>query len=268
MNDERPVAIVVPMDEEFAPYRELLADMRRLDGAEPWEMYQARAGGRRVVLILSDCGPANAAAATEAVIARYQPAAVLHGGSAGAHNPDLLPGDIVLGARYVVHTTAADRAARQARGINPKLIRFRRDGARLHLGHIAADPALLARAGVIAAREAAGFGPWTAAGWPAGTPRRPARTITGVIASADLWTVEPAELRDLREHYGAECEDMESAFAGQVCALHRLPFLAARAISNNDAACGLAPAEVGPALAAAGARAARIIAALAGEIGG
>ena len=266
MDSRPPVGIVVPMDVEFAPYRELAGGVRRLDGAGPWEVYEGRAGGRRLVLIISDCGPANAAAAVERLIAQHAPAAVLHGGAAGAHNPDLLPGDVVVGARYVIHTSRAERAARAARGFHGKLIRFRRDGARVHLAHVDAEPALLRRAEQAARREAARFGPWEAPGWPAGTPRRPARVMTGVIASADAWTVEPEELRALREDFGAECEDMESAYVAQVCALHRLPFLAVRAISNNDAVCGLAPGDVLPALAGGGDRAARVLTALEDEI--
>ena len=266
MDSRSPLGIVVPTEAEFAPYRELLGGLRPLDASGPWEVYEGDARGRPVIVIISDCGPANAAAATERLIAQHAPPTVLHGGAAGAHNPDLLPGDLVVGAQYVIHINAAERASREARGLHPKLIRFRRGGERIHLAHVDADPELLARAEAIARRELAGLGPWDGPGWPADTPHRPARALTGIIASADAWTVDPDELRALHEHFGAECEDMESAYVAQVCALHELPFLAVRAISNNDAACPLAPGEVDAALAAAGARVARILTTLAAEV--
>lgn len=266
MKDARPVAIVVPMEEEFAPYRRLLGGLRRLDDAGPWEVYEGYAQSRRAVLILCDVGPVNAGAATERVICRHAPAVVLHGGSAGAHNPALLPGDMIVGDRYAIHTSRALRAARAARGLPPSLLRFRRDGARVTLPHVDADPALVRRGRAVAERELRDVGPWQGAGWPAGVPRRDGRVVTGLIASADAWTIDPRELAELREDFGAECEDMEAAYVAQVCALHRLPFLAVRAISDNEAACALTPADVAPCIAAAGARAAAVLAALAAEL--
>jgi adenosylhomocysteine nucleosidase len=261
----RPTAIVVPMEGEFEPYRGLLSDLRMRDDSGPWEVYEARAGDSRVVAVICGPGPVNAAAATERLIARYDPVAVLHGGSAGAHSPDLLPGDVVIGSRYVIHTTRSVRSARVARGLNPSLIRFRRDGAHISVPHVDADPDLLRRVEQLARTEAERLGPWDAPGWPAAIPRRPARVVTGVVASADAWTVDEAELRALHEDFGAECEDMESAYVAQVCAFHRLPFVAVRVMSDNEAAQQLAAEDVPAAIAAAGDRAARIIASLAAE---
>jgi adenosylhomocysteine nucleosidase len=263
MDTRQPLAIVVPMEGEFAPYRALLPGMRPLADSGPWEIHEAEADGRRLLLVISAPGPVNAAAATERMIARFDPAVVLHGGSAGAHDPDLLPGDVVIGARYVIHAPKGVRAARQARGLHPSLIRFRRDGAHVSFPHIDADAALVARAEQVARAELAALGPWAGPGWPVGLPTRPARVVTATVASADAWTVDEGELRELYEHFGAACEDMESAYVAQVCALHGLPFVAVRAISDNEAACQLSPPDVPVAIAAAGDRAARVIVALA-----
>ena len=265
MDGEAPLAIVVPMEGEFAPYRELLPGMRRLADAGPWEIHGAEVAGRRLLLIISAPGPVNAAAATERLIARFEPAAVLHGGSAGAHDPALLPGDVVIGARYVIHAPKSVRAAREARGLHPSLIRFRRDGEHVSFPHVDADAALLSVAERVAREQLTALGSWTGPGWPVGVPPRPARVVTATVASADAWTVDEGELAELYEHFGAACEDMESAYVAQVCALHGLPFVAVRAISDNEAACQLTPADVPVAIAAAGERAARVIVALSGE---
>jgi len=263
MSRDRPLAVVVPMEGEFLPYARLLGEPRRLDDTGPWELYEAQTAGRRVLLVVCGPGPVNAAAATERLIAHHEVAAVLHGGSAGAHDPDLLPGDVVLGDRYVIHAPLSVRRAREARGLHPSLIRLRRAGAHVSLPHIEADPALLSLAERVAAEQLAALGPWDAPGWPPAVPPRPARAVTATVASADAWTVDEGELRELYEHFGAACEDMESAYVAQVCALHDLPFLAVRAISDNEAACQLTPADVPVAIAAAGDRAARIIVAIA-----
>jgi adenosylhomocysteine nucleosidase len=257
-----PVAIVVPMEEEFLAYRELLSNVRRLARTGPWEAYTARCGTRPLTLIISDCGPANAAAATDRLIARCAPVAVLHGGSAGALNPSLLPGDVVIGDRYQVLTGRAVREARAARGLHPKMMRFRRDGARHHFSHLCADPDFVRLAQRIAPEVLAHFSAWDAPGWPRGMAHRPPCVVTGMIGSTDDWTTDPGELRSLREELGAECEDMESAYVAQVCAMHRVPFLAIRAISDNEVARAFTPAEVPAAVTAAGIRAAHILVAI------
>ena len=88
--------------------------------------------------------------------------------------------------------------------------------------------------------------------------------MVGMIGSSDRWTVDAEEIRALRDAYGAECEDMESAYVAQVCAMHRLAFVAVRCISNNEIACHLMPGDVAAAIAAAGERAARVLVGVAG----
>ena len=265
MRPDQTIAIVVPTPGEFEPYRALLPDLRRLNDAGAWDAFEASAGGRRLVFILSAAGPVNAAAAGERLITQYAPRVMLHGGSAGAHHPNLLPGDVVIGSRYVIATSRAVQQARVARGLHPSLIRFRRHGQTLNLDYIDAHAELLACAERLARQTTAGFGQWQSPGWPPEMPRRPGHVVTGIVASADAWTVDPDELRMLHEDFGAECEDMESAYLAQVCAIHELPFVAVRVISDNEAACQLTAADVAPAVAEAGARAAAILTALASE---
>ena len=263
---DKPVAIIVPMQWEFDPYHQFLRNIHRLDGTGPWEVYGATAGERPVVVVICDVGPVNAGAACERMIQQFDPPVILHGGSAGAHNPQLMPGDVVLGSSYVIHVSREQRAARRARGLSETLIRYRRDGARVFHDAVPADAAVHALARRVAESELAALGTWDAPGWPPTLPLRTGLLTSGVIATADAWTVEPNELKALHEDYGAECEDMESAYVAQVCALHHRPFLAVRVISDNEAACQIEPKDVGVIIAAAGNRAARIISALAAQL--
>ncbi|MGV8039263.1 MAG: 5'-methylthioadenosine/S-adenosylhomocysteine nucleosidase [Thermoanaerobaculaceae bacterium] len=266
MTASRPVAVVVPMEEELAPFRGLLEGWRRVDALAPWEAYEAHAHDRRVVLVLSDCGPVNAGAATERAIVQLVPEVILVGGSAGAHDPELLPGDVVIGAETCALHPPELQRARIARGLHPKQLRFRRDGERVHLERCESEPGLVARGLRIAGEELPRFGPWHGPGWPPGEPPRPGRAARGRIGSTDQWHADAAEIHALRHHYGTACEDMESAFVAQVCAMHRVPFLAVRGIADNEAACRLPEAEVDRAIGLAGARAAAILARLAAEI--
>ena len=265
MRGERPVAFVVPVEEELAPYRALVEGFARLESFRPWEAYGGRVGGRRVGLVVSDCGPANAGAATERILRELAPAAVLHGGAAGAHDPALLPGDVVVGARTAIlfPPWAQSRVLVDGRLVFRKGIRFRKGGARVHLPFGRTTPALLRLAVREARRLAPGFGEWPAPGWPDGVARRAARVASGLVGSTDVWTSDPARIAELRALYGARCEDMESAWVSQVCALHEVPFLVVRVISNADAARPLGEAEVAAAIAEAGRRAAEVLVAVA-----
>jgi nucleoside phosphorylase len=266
MLTERPVAIVVPLEEELVAYRSLLGGMKRLGCLEPWEAWEAEARSRLVVLVLSDCGPTNAGAATERAIALLNPVAVLVGGSAGAHSPELLPGDVVVGSACCILYPPEEQEGRERRGVPTKRVRFRLDGGRVHVDSCLADPALVALAERIACAEAAGWGPWADVGWPECVARRRAKVVVGRIGSADAWTDTRDGIEALRARYHTECEDMESAFVAQVCAMHRLPCLAARAISNNELLQPLGSAQVGACVLAAGRRAASVLARLAGEL--
>ena len=58
---------------------------------------------RRVVLAHSGMGKVNAAMAATLLVEQFQPTHVLFTGIAGGLNPDLRPGDVVIGARTAYH---------------------------------------------------------------------------------------------------------------------------------------------------------------------
>ncbi len=259
----RPVAIVIPMEEELRPLLEAIPGISRTDRLAPWEAWQGSIGACPVVLVLSDCGPANAAAATERAISVVAPVAVLCGGSAGAHDPELLPGDVVVGDRYCVLHQPAEQEQRRMLGLHPKQIRFRRDGRRIHQASCEGEPRLVALAAGIATDVLAEIGPWSGPGWPDGVERRRGKLVVGGIGSRDGWTVRREEIAAFRSLYGAVCEDMESAYVAQICELHRVPFVAVRGIADNEAVARLPRELVDKAVAEAGARAATVLAMLA-----
>lgn len=264
---ERPVGIVVPMEEEFLPYRSLLPDLAKVAGCGPWELFEGHAGSQPVVIIVSDCGPVNAAAALERLIVRFAPALVLSGGSAGAHDPELLPGDVVVGSRYRILFPPSHQEERRRQGRHQKGFRFRRDGERRHAELLDAPPDLLARAVATGEEELELLGPWTGPGWPSGVDGRPGRLRTGLIGSAETWTTREEELRALRAAYGSLCEDMESAYLAQLSALHGIPFLSVRTVSNNELLGPLALRDTAEAISSAGRRSARILVRIAAEQG-
>lgn len=181
-------------------------------------VYSTEVRGQPLVLVASGMGMLRAAACTEFVLNRYAPRAVLNYGCAGAHRSDLLPGDLVVGTHVVAYDD----------------IREAPDGVERFGGAVVpCDGALVEHA--LRAAESVVHEPWPAdLAWPPGVPHRAPRVVAGVVASADRWNRAPATIARLVEWHGSVCEEMEAAAIGTVCALHGVPFLTLKDISNNE----------------------------------
>jgi adenosylhomocysteine nucleosidase len=217
------IAIIVAMPSELQHLVGLPA-IPQPEAATPWPTASWQYGSLDATAALCGIGMIRAAAATQAVITAARPDAVINFGCTGAHRPDLRVGDVVIGLRSVAHATMV---------VEPD------GGARFHLHDgleapppgetgIASDPSL-----VNIARAAAEN--WVPDPWlsPTGSNHRP-RVREGVVASADIWTQAPEAITLLADRHHSLCEDMEAAAIATVCALHDVPFLTIKDISNNE----------------------------------
>jgi adenosylhomocysteine nucleosidase len=218
-------AIIVALQEEFAPYRALIPGLVRDDDGI-WERYVTPDGS--LAITLCDCGPINAIAAAERIITTCNPDVLLNTDSAGAHNPELLPGDVIIGNRY----TLLEDPLYSARSLR---FCWRADSLRVERDGLPGNADLVSRGLTAATAVCAGAQPWAGmAVWPAdAAPRRP-NACAGVIGSSGAFNRDLDRLDRFWASVQSECEDMESAYIAQVCALHSLPFLAIRCISNTE----------------------------------
>ena len=254
------ICLLFPTSAELQPFSNLIPELSVLKD-KPWEIYGAQINQLSLTVIVSYIGPANAAAATEHLIT-YQPQLILHGGAAGAINPTLMPGDIVIGASYKILCSKPILDVRRNLLLSNKGVRYLRDGNAVHVEQLDAPSSLLEIA-KSACEIVEGKHPvWTAGGWPAAVARRAPICSTGTLGSQDGWTKDRDELDFIRTEFGVETEDMESAYVAQIAAKHDVPFLAVRAISNNEYACTLEKSEIFPAVTAADARSAEVLAAI------
>jgi adenosylhomocysteine nucleosidase len=224
----QPIAFVVAMPEEMTHLEGLL----RAQGAR-WEGTDAH-GPRRfdritvndmpLVLTTSWIGMVAAAAATEAAIAHYAPRAVLNYGCSGAHREDILLGDVVVGTACVAYDHGR---LRPGGSFEPTPAHAFIGGEGVKVDAFPSSPALLA-----VAESVAGLRRWHAEPWP-GAGRAP-RVFFGPVGSADRFTQDAGALRALHARHATLCEDMEAAAIAQVCAVHDLPFLTVKDISNNE----------------------------------
>src|SRR5690242_4813759 len=97
-----PIAVLCAIPHELTHLRAALPP-----GQEVWRnnrrAWVTELDGHPIILALCGIKLVSAAAVAETIITQYQPAAVLNFGCAGAHRADLLPGDLVIGARVVAY---------------------------------------------------------------------------------------------------------------------------------------------------------------------
>ncbi|MHB8647939.1 MAG: 5'-methylthioadenosine/S-adenosylhomocysteine nucleosidase [Thermomicrobiales bacterium] len=230
-----PIAIVVAMPEEMTHLEGLLrtrgAAWEDTEEHGPRRFDRVTFNGLPLVLTTSGMGMVAAGAVTEAVMSRYRPRAVLNYGCTGAHRADILVGDVVVGTACIAYDHGRLHPGGQFEYRPAALFA---DGKHREVDAFPVSSALLAVARSVAERDQWEHAAWPEAYWPQGVPHRAPRVWFGPIASADRFTQDADALRALHAQHATLCEDMEAAAIAQVCALHDLPFLTVKDISNNE----------------------------------
>jgi adenosylhomocysteine nucleosidase len=225
----RPVAIVVAMGSELRHLLEACAiEREERDGI--WLDRWLSVGDLPVVAVRCGIGLINAAASTERLINAHRPSAILNFGCAGSHQREIMPGDVIIGNRIVHHSSVFILPSGEEHYTG---FGYEFAGEKVESAELVCDPQMVE----IARSVADGWHPepWpTALVWPDSVPYRQPRIHVGTIASADIWTQSSARLDILHGRHGSLCEEMEAAGIGQVCALHEVPFLAIKDVSNNE----------------------------------
>ena len=163
--------------------------------------YEGELEGRPVVVVRSGIGKVNAAVTTLLLLQRGVERVVFVG-VAGALDPALKVGDIVVSTDAVQHdvdATALGYAPGEVPGESPAW---------------EADAALRGLALAAAALEGVGV-------------------VAGRVVSGDQFIASANKVAALRAAYGAACAEMEGASAAQVCAKWRVPFVIVRSISDT-----------------------------------
>src|SRR5437016_12474653 len=98
----RVIGIIRPMTLEIATLGQELTDKTEMT-VQGIRFTAGSLKDRRVVLTRSGMGKVNAAMAATLLVEQFQPTHVLFTGIAGGLNPDLRPGDVVIGAETAYH---------------------------------------------------------------------------------------------------------------------------------------------------------------------
>lgn len=197
-------AVIGAMEEEV---QALLAGLegRRDETVGGFELHRGRLEGRDVELALCGIGKVNAAALAQLLILRGA-ARVVFTGVAGALDPELRVGDLVVGTDAVQHDLDVTALGYELGRVPGESLAWE------------GDPDLRARARAAADEVAAADG---------------LRVVEGRIASGDQFVADAERVRELRARFGAACAEMEGAAVAQVAAKHGVPWVVIRSISDT-----------------------------------
>jgi adenosylhomocysteine nucleosidase len=167
-------------------------------------------GGRQVALAGVPVGPVNAALGAQALIIRHGVRSLIGLGSAGALDPNLGLGALVIARQAVPHDAGVFHAQR----FLPSGAMGRDEGGRLgYRRALQADVELV--------------------DWALSASRSLDPPVyAGTVVSGNQVICSTARKRWLRETFGALAVEMETAAVAQVAVAHRVPWVAVRAISD------------------------------------
>ena len=210
---------VLGVPEEIAPIERQLSNART-ERIGSTVVTIGELGGHRVGVGRSGIGKVNAAMAASILIEHFHPVAMVFSGTAGAVDPSLEPGDVVIGVRVAQHDIGritneglVRRPTRDSVSGEPNPMFFDAPEALLAAARHAASELVL----------------------PAvqrnGTRAQP-HTREGVIVTGDVFVADALKRDDLRA-FGATAVEMEGAAMVQVCRQFSTPCLVVRGITDS-----------------------------------
>ena len=198
------VGIIVAMQEEFD---EILKIMKNIKKIEIYDIifFKGIIENTNVIVVKSGVGKVNAARTTQILIDKLEVEYIINVGSAGALNPTLNIGDIVIADKLIQHDfdiTAFEHEKGYITGVGD---------------YICCDNKLVNKL-IIAANNA---------------ENKTYNIITGTIASGDIFCTEIKMKEKIYSKFNAQCVEMEGAAIAQVCYLDKIPFVVLRSISDS-----------------------------------
>jgi adenosylhomocysteine nucleosidase len=177
--------------------------------------------GREVVMTRTGIGKVNAAMTTTLLIEHFKPEHIIFTGIAGAVNPELRPGDIVIAEKTAHH----DMGTVWPEGLFVKGVKNRLDGIENPVFFPANEKLL--KLAENAAKRIDMRRVETVAG------RRIPKIITGVIVTGDSFIASTEKCAELRKKLEADAVEMEGAAVAQICYQRRIDHLVIRSISDS-----------------------------------
>ena len=198
------IGIIVAMEEEL----ESILDI--MDNIEEKEIYgltfkTGQIEKNKIIVVKCGVGKVNAARVTQILIDTFNVKCVINVGAAGALNPFLNIGDIVIGEKLIQHDfdiTAFDHDKGYITGVGD---------------YIYSDIELIEKF-----KKAAN-----------NLKEKDYKIKTGIIATGDIFCTDIEMKNKIFSKFDADCVEMEGAAIAQVCYLDNIPFIVIRSISDS-----------------------------------
>jgi adenosylhomocysteine nucleosidase len=197
------IGIIGAMQEEIDLLLHAIQD-ERVERHAGISYYIGKFHGKNVVLCKSGVGKVNAAVCTQVLIDRFGADAVIFTGVAGALDPALEIGDIVVSRSSVQHDMDVT-ALGFARGAIPyqEVSEFLSDERLIQLAEEAGEQVF------------------------------PSRCRIGKVLSGDQFIADREIVKRLHEEMGGTCTEMEGASVAQVCHMNGIPHVIIRSMSDK-----------------------------------
>lgn len=198
------IGIIVAMEEEL---EEILNIMNNIEEKEIYGLTfkTGQIEKNKVVVVKCGVGKVNAARVTQILIDTFNIKSVINVGSAGALNPFLNIGDIVIAEKLVQHDfdiTAFDHDKGYITGVGD---------------YIYSNTELIEKF-----KNAAN-----------NLKEKDYKIKTGIIATGDIFCTDIEMKNKIYSKFDADCVEMEGAAIAQVCYLDKIPFIVIRSISDS-----------------------------------
>ena len=198
------IGIIVAMEEEL----ESILDI--MDNIEEKEIYgltfkTGQIEKNKIIVVKCGVGKVNAARVTQILIDTFNVKSVINVGAAGALNPFLNIGDIVIGEKLIQHDfdiTAFDHDKGYITGVGD---------------YIYSDSELIEKF-----ENAAN-----------NLKEKDYKIKKGIIATGDIFCTDIEMKNKIVSKFDADCVEMEGAAIAQVCYLDKIPFIVIRSISDS-----------------------------------
>ena len=198
------IGIIVAMEEEL----ESILDI--MDNIEEKEIYgltfkTGQIEKNKIIVVKCGVGKVNAARVTQILIDTFNVKCVINVGAAGALNPFLNIGDIVIGEKLIQHDfdiTAFDHDKGYITGVGD---------------YIYSDSELIEKF-----ENAAN-----------NLKEKDYKIKKGIIATGDIFCTDIEMKNKIFSKFDADCVEMEGAAIAQVCYLDNIPFIVIRSISDS-----------------------------------
>jgi len=197
--------IIGAMEQEVEPILEKLVD-KNYNKIYDISFCKGTINGIKCVVGQSGVGKVNAARCTQMMIDNYEVSSIINIGSAGALNPELEIGDVVISSSCIYHDvdiTVFGHEKGYITGIGDRFIKADQkliNQCKKAMDQISADKY---------------------------------KILMGPIATGDQFYNDPQKKEELFEEFGAYCDDMEAAAIAHVCLLSEIPYVVIRSISDK-----------------------------------